>query len=229
MNDRPLTLLDARNLLGKYASDFDSAINQAVERIYDEGTWPGLITEVDVTDDVVDGILTLPEGYEVMLAAQITGLPVQIVPLSLEYSPAGPGSRDAGGVEGATGRVGGYQIVDMGQAMVGDAEDYQTLRHQYKLTFALESENILTGLLKRKFQYLTQDDDYVYPAHLTALKNALLAVNMEDEGDISRAQTYWDKCFESLNRATSQTRIGVSQSATFRIFGLGTTKPSGML
>lgn len=222
MNERPLTLLDARSLLGSYASNFDSALNQALERIYDEGTWPGLTLEVTLTSYVdADGILTLPYIYDSIMAVQMDQRPLYIVPLAIEYSSGGPGGRDAATGPGV--------LVDLGHQPVEVAGEYTKLRRQYKVLPILESATVLTGVVKRKFQYLTSEDELIYPAHIGALKNALLAVNFEDQSDLERAQAYWAKCFDLLNRGASQTKLGVHTTANFRVFGMGAAKPTGMV
>jgi hypothetical protein len=221
VNDRPLTLLDARQLLGQYATNFDSALNQAVERIHTDGTWPGLTSEVDLTSSVVDGILTLPEGYDVLLAAQINGVPQAILPISLEYSHAGPGNREAG--------EGGGTLVDLGLQLAGDDGDYKKFVRQYKVLFDLGAGDALSGLVKRKFIYLTQDDQYIMPGNIGALKNALLAINFEDEADMDRAAIYWKACYDLLSRSASQIRNGTQQTATFQVFGLGSASPRNFL
>ena len=221
MNDRPLTLLDARQLLGAYATNFDSALNQAVERIHTDGTWPGLSTSVDLTSAVTDGILTLPDEYDVMLAVQINGIPCDIVPVAVEFSQAGPGARDAG--------IGGGTFVDLGLQLVGDEGDYKKFTRQYKVLFDLGSTDTVTGLLKRKFIYLNQDDQYIFPGNIGALKNALLAINFEDEADMERAAVYWKHCFDLLSRSASQLRNGTQQTASFKVFGLGAASPRNFL
>lgn len=221
MNDRPLTLLDARQLLGAYATNFDSALNQAVERIHTDGTWPGLTVEMNLTEYVVDGILTLPVEYDVLLAAQINGVPQPIMPIALEYSHAGPGNRQAG--------EGGGTLVDLGLQLVGEDGDYKKFARQYKVLFDLASSDSLTGLLKRRFIYLTQDDQYIFPGNIGALKNALLAINFEDEADMERAAVYWKACYDLLTRAASQNRNGTQQTATFQVFGLGAAPPRNFL
>lgn len=218
MNDRPLTLLDARQALGPYATNFDSALNQAVERIHTQGTWPGLTKEVDLTDEIVDGILTLPDPYDIMLAVQLNGAPRNIFPLAVEYSHSGPGNREAG--------VGGGDFVDLGLQAIGDEDDGYEFRRQYKVLFDISGDDTVTGLLKRGFKYITQDDDYIYPGNIGALKNALLAINYEDEADNARAEAYWKACFDILNQTTSQIRNGTQTTATFRVFGLGASKPT---
>ena len=59
----PLTLAEARNLLGGYVpqdSDFETAINEVLERIYSEGIWDGGTERVDLSSHITNEILILP-------------------------------------------------------------------------------------------------------------------------------------------------------------------------
>ena len=76
----PLTLAEARNLLGGYVpqdSDFETAINEVLERIYSEGIWDGGTERVDLSSYIVNEILTLPYEYDAMLAVAIDDNPVK--------------------------------------------------------------------------------------------------------------------------------------------------------
>lgn len=217
--DTVLTLLDARQLLGRYALDFDSALNLALERIYAEGTWPGLVTEVVLNDPagsfVSDGLLTLPIQYETLIAFQINETPGQIFPLSVEYTTAGPGHREAGQ---------GISLVDLGFVKVADAGDYPQLLRRYKVLPALESGDVLRGLVKQRFIPLRADEDTIIPNNLNALRHALMGINYEDEGNQQQAQNSWQLCFRALNLRTSQQRIGLQFAAAPQSSGIGTGK-----
>lgn len=216
-NERPLTLADCRRLLADYAlpDKFDGALNQCLERIHSEGQWPGGKLTVDLTPYVEDCILTLPYEYETLIAINWLGYSRLIVDVNMEFIPGGAGIQPAGEGNGT--------VIDMGFVNVGDEGDYTRLLHQYKLTFAYTDGQELTGMVRRRFTYLRDENDYVYPAHLSALKNGLLAVRFEDEGDLERASGYWNACFNFLNSATTQTRIGSRQhlNGSFNIGGAG--------
>lgn len=215
--DTVLTLLDARQLLGRYALEFDSALNLALERIYAEGTWPGLVTEIVLNDPagsfVSDGLLTLPVEYETLLAYQLDDVPGQIFPLSVEYTVSGPGHREAG--QGAA-------LIDLGFVEVADAGDYPQLLRRYKILPSMENGVVLRGMVKRRFIRLRSDEDIIIPNNLNALRHALMGVNYEDEGNQQQAQNSWQLCFAALNRRTSQQRIGLQQAAAPQSSGIGT-------
>ena len=216
-----MTVDQARMLLWKYATadpndatgEFLMALNQAVERIYSEGIWTGLKTEVDLKpfvslDEATLGILTLPYQYDVLLAIQIDDHPYTLIDEAVEYSPSGYGER-------AGGR-GGNIVIDNGFVLVEDR-----LCHQYKLTSAVNPSTTLRGLVKRRFVYLEDGCDLVFPTNLGALKNALLAVNFEDQSDPERAKIYWEECYRILNSQSSLNRTGSAFPVAARMLGLG--------
>jgi hypothetical protein len=216
MHDRPLTLFDARNLLGKYAVDFDSSLNQALDRIYSEGTWPGLVTEIDLSGSITGGILRLPTEYETLFGASFNGVPISIAPISVEYSRAGPGYRESG--------EGSFVLVDLGPVPEAAEGDYPVLVRSYKVLFAVSPGDVLRGIAKRRFRILTDDSDYIYPGNITALKHALMAVNYEDNANQEQAAVSWAACFSALNRSTAQSRIGTPQVLAVQVSGLGVSR-----
>lgn len=220
MIDRPLTLFDARQLLGKYAVDFDASLNLALDKIYSEGTWPGLVTEITLNTHVVDNILRLPVEYETLFGADLNDAPMTIVALSLEYSKSGPGRRTAG--------MGGFTLVDLGPVAVETEGSYPVMRRSYKLLFPLQTSDILTGVVKRRFRLLSDDNDYIFPSSITALRQALMAVNYDDMGNQDQAAKAWEECFKALNRSAAQHRIGTPQTYAPNISGMGTTKVRGL-
>lgn len=215
-----MTLSDCRRVLSQYApvDQFDSAINQVVERIYSSGVWPGLKVEVDLGDYVEDYILTLPNTYDCLMAATWKRSPIPIVDMNVEYSQTGTGYQVAG--------EGGGGIIDQGLVEVGDEGDFVQLLHRYKITFSYEDGDEFKGLVRRRFQYIEDEHDLIYPAHFGALKQGLLAVRFEDEGDLERAQGYWDRCFSHLSDNAAQTRVGTRQIPGIHFnIGAGTASP----
>jgi hypothetical protein len=219
-NERPLTLADCRRLLADFAlpDKFDSALNQCIERIYSEGQWPGSKVEVDLTPYVEDYVITLPYEYETLMACNWNRSSVPITDINAEYVPNGAGTQTAGEGMGC--------VVDLGLVPTADDGDYTVYLHKYKLAFQYTTGQDLTGLVRRRFLYLTDEQDYVYPAHLGALKNGLLAVRYEDEGDLDRATGYWTRCFDFLSNAAAQTKIGSRQplNGAFNLGGTGGNK-----
>lgn len=220
MSDRPLTLFDARQILAKYATDFDMSINQALDRIYSDGNWPGLVKELDLGAYIENGILTLPSGYKNMVAVRVDGLPCDIIPVSFEYSHSGPGEMlPFSGIR---------KFVDLGPVLIESAGDYPVERRQYKVLATMDDTSTVTGLVKREFRPLVDDSDYIFPGNITALKHALMAVNYEDNASLAEAEAAWSKCFMALNKDSSIQRVGVTHTMAPKVSGAGTHPVRGM-
>lgn len=325
-NDRPLTLGEAMTLLVRYtsfsATDFDAfrnAMNQVLERIYNEGTWTGLRAEIDLTPYIaLDGTLRLPYDYDSLYAVQVDRYGQVIYSQNLEYAHDGPGElygnyggnividegfrpttdllfgyngtvssgsavfqftgligleefdTDSGDLVGLTAVVSGwndnnpagasfglangsYTIEGSGTAngsldltvagqtaqssaaaTVGSAgtiyildtnKVYTKAYRHYKLTAKMESDTAVRGIVRRRFQYLTDDTDWIYPSNINALKHGLLAVCFEDQSDPERAQIYWEQCFSILSGENSTKRAGAIVPLAAKIYGMGQTKP----
>ena len=82
--------------------------------------------------------------------------------------------------------------------------------------------------MKRRFRLISDDSDYIFPGNITALKQALMAVNYDDMGNQEQAATAWASCFAALNRSAAQHRIGTPQTYAPNISGMGTTKVRGL-
>ncbi len=216
-----MTVDEVRILLWKYATtdpndgdgQFLASLNQAAERIHSEGIWQGLKLQIDLSPyvDLADpdkGLLTLPYEYEGVLAMQIDDSPVMIVDEAVEYTAGGYGERTGGG--------GGGVVIDNGFVLTNG----QLLR-QYKITQAVNDGTGFRGLVKRRFVYMVDGCSTVYPNNIGALKQALLAINFEDQNDPERAKVYWDECYKILNSAASSSRTGSNFPVAAKLFGLG--------
>lgn len=224
--DRHLSYAEARSLLYRYATtdpkdedgQFLFAFNQALERIYAEGIWNGVRQEVNLTGlvDTDTGIIQLPYEYEAMLAAQIEGTGAPIVVEEFEYIQSGPGEM--------TGSSGGSMVVDNGFVT---NDDQQSVR-EYKFLPTITASTTIRGLLKRRFVFVERLTDSVIPSSVPALKNALLAINFEDQSDIERSQFYWNECRKILNEEKATSKVGAIRPLAANIFGLGEFKVTGM-
>ena len=111
-NERPLTLSEARTLLSAHAhtDNFELALNEALERIYSEGIWDGVVDRVDLNPTggtyITNEILTLPYEYEALVAVAIDENPTPIMARQYEFMESGPGIEEAG--------KGGGVVVDLG-------------------------------------------------------------------------------------------------------------------
>lgn len=219
----PLTLADARNLLGGYVpqdTDFETAINEALERIYSEGIWDGGTERVDLSSSITDEILTLPYEYDAMLAIAIDGNPVPIMGKQHEFTQAGPGVEDAG--------EGGAFVIDLGFEDAAAGNQVHSIR-KYKILQDITSTTEVEGIMKLRFRFLVADTQLVIPGNIGALKHALLAVVYENEGDIQRSTAYWDECYAILQSSKQTNRAGVITPNTQQQWGFMTGKPHAIV
>jgi hypothetical protein len=223
-NEKPLTLAEARNLLYKHVTcdqsdacgEFRLALNEALERIYSDGVWDGLMVRADVSGYITDNVLTLPYAYDAMLAIALDDHPYDIFSEEHEFSQNGPAVQDAG--------EGGCIVIDLGFNEVSE----ESVR-QYKLTMDSTDFDTIEGLLKKRFVYLENDTDLIYPANIGALKHALLAICFENESDIQRAQAYWEQAYSILNSEKAVNNIGVKRPLPQSPWGMGLPKPDSLL
>ena len=215
----PLLLSEARTLLGGYVpqdTDFETAINEAVERIYSEGIWDGVTDRLDLTSYITDEILSLPYEYESLLSIAIDDSPTPVMGRQHEFTQAGPGIEDAG--------KGGSVVIDLGF----DDSSGQALR-KYKILQDVTATTEVVGILKKRFRFLVSDTQEVLPGNIGALKHALLAVVYENEGDISRSAAYWDECYAILQSAKQTSRAGVINPNPQQQWGFMTNKPHAIV
>ena len=221
-NERPLTLAEARTLLGAHAhtDNFELALNEALERIYSEGIWDGIVDRVDLNPVngtyIVDEIITLPYDYEALIAISINDNPKPIMARQFEFMEAGPGVEDAG--------KGGGLVIDLGFEDSGG-----TALRKYKILQDVVSTTEIEGLLKKRFKYLTLDTELVIPANIGALKHALLAIVYENEGDIQRSAAFWNECYAILQSAKQVNKAGVTNPNPQQQWGFMTNKPYNII
>lgn len=215
----PLLLSEARTLLGGYVpqdSDFETAINEAVERIYSEGIWDGHTDRLNLASYITNEILSLPYEYESLLSIAIDDAPIPIMARQHEFTQAGPGIEDAG--------EGGSVVIDLGF----DDSSGQALR-TYKILQNVTASTDVEGILKKRFRFLVSDTQEVLPGNIGALKHALLAIVYENEGDIARSAAYWDECYAILQSAKQTSRAGVVNPNPQQQWGFMTNKPHAIV
>ena len=221
-NERPLTLSEARTLLSTHAhtDDFELALNEALERIYSEGIWDGVVDRIDLNPSggtyISNEIITLPYDYEALIAIAIDDNPVPIMARQYEFMSSGPGIEDAG--------KGGGVIVDLGFDDSGG-----TALRKYKILTDITSSTEVEGLLKKRFKYLTLDSELVFPANIGALKHALLAIVYENEGDIERSTAFWAECYDILQSAKQVSKAGINNPNPQQPWGFMTNKPYNII
>tara|TARA_R100001509_G_scaffold67048_1_gene37269 strand:+ start:3193 stop:3864 length:672 start_codon:yes stop_codon:yes gene_type:complete len=221
-NERPLTLSEARTLLSAHAhtDDFELALNEALERIYSEGIWDGVVDRIDLNPTggnyISNEILTLPYDYEALIAIAIDENPTPIMARQYEFMESGPGIEEAG--------KGGGVVVDLGFDDAGG-----TALRKYKILNDITADTEVEGLLKKRFKYLTLDSELVFPANIGALKHALLAIVYENEGDIERSTAFWAECYDILQSAKQVSKAGINNPNPQQPWGFMTNKPYNII
>lgn len=92
-------------------------------------------------------------------------------------------------------------------------------RH-YKV-LAVGSEQI-TAHCKRRPVPVTQEEDYIIPGNLAALKLGLYAINYEEKNDMKTAMSYWGQATDILNGEATEYVGGAQEApAGFSPWGVG--------
>ena len=69
---------------------------------------------------------------------------------------------------------------------------------------------------RRRFRFLSNEEDYVIPGNLGALKMAIFAITNEDEGNIDTSLKWWARALAILNRASDAELGGAEKIAEIK-------------
>jgi hypothetical protein len=191
----------------------EDAVQEAVDRIFELGRFPGTTEEIELTAD--------------MFSEDANGY--QILTLDDEKYNGAVGFRCLSGGWGIVAQEslyrdgvnsGDLEFVDLESTSVLDADtqEYTRVRkYRAPLGFNPSSGGPFYALMKLEPPTLA-GDDYVPVESLNALKMAVMAVSYEDVGDDKRAEEHWAKFDSFMSRSTRQTdgpkkrRIGTDSS-----------------
>ncbi len=201
-----LTLADARNLLAKFAPEdsFEANLNMALSLINSFTGWRGLRKTIDdLTPYVTDGVLQLPPEYRALVAARSGIFPIPIFTHESEYSQGGPGVLDAGTSVG--------MLTDLGfdYSTPGEGDQPQLVR-SYKVLSSLPYG--LAGIVRWNAPLVVDETDLVIPSNLLVLRDALLAIEYENQGDVERANACTERARARLIDEFAEDTIGVSNT-----------------
>lgn len=145
--------------------------------------------------------VSIPNGtYSTAIFAEITGVSK---PITVGFSVL-------------TSEIGG--VTPFNLARFEPNETSPTYR-RYKV--GTENDRTLRCLCKRRFVPLYNESDLVYPAHIGALKMAMLAVTAENASLQEKAQEYWNLCFQLLDTQKREARGNAEHTPNFRPNGMG--------
>ena len=118
------------------------------------------------------------------------------------------------------GSINLYAVSGANQEKIGDYEATETTASYHRYAVPNEpSVNYLDVLCKIRFIPCVYDTDEVIVSNLGALKNMLMSLKWEDEGDMDRSEMYFMKALQLLNgesrevRGGSQWRLNIDRSA----------------
>ncbi len=183
--------------------DFDNAIQELVERVYETASVPKSRTEIrflmpsSVHTDVDERqFLLVPEAsYACALKFRIGDRPdepVDIVDLASQYQH---------------GQWSDSCFVDYGPLTVEDVR-YRA----YRLPQALEgSTDTIYAYVRIKTPEITSDEQELPIPSLALVKLGLLAIGHENENDLDKAQAFWEQ-FRFENEKTHQFHDGIKKS-----------------
>lgn len=222
-NESPLTYAEARAMLYRYAhSDpqdttkcFRDALNQVLERIFSTGIWRGMRVRESLTPYITANVMTLPYGYDSVTAVAVDDIPYDIVTEEHEFTAGGPGVQAAG--------EGGSLIVDLGFV----EETGQEVR-KYKFLFDTSNANTVEGLCVRKYVYVSADADAIRPSNVGALKLGLIALTLEDAGNLPQATQYWAACRKTLSEEKTNDLQGHKRPNNQNPWGWGIGKETNI-
>lgn len=103
---------------------------------------------------------------------------------------------------------------------VYDPPETNPIYRCYKLgTIPARSDNkpVIRCKVKRRFLKMRAETDLVWPDNLGALKFALIAYQMENQGafELQQSEVFWQKCYQVLNQGLKQNRGGIRPLLAF--------------
>jgi|AntRauTorcE11897_2_1112592.scaffolds.fasta_scaffold12285_2 hypothetical protein len=189
----------------------EDAIQEAVDRIYEFGRYPGTTIEIELTTDMFE---ENSNGYQILsLDDELYNGAVGFRTLSGGYGIVSQESLYRDGVN-----AGDNEFIDL-ESIEIEVEGVVGRYRQYRapLGFTPSSGGPYYALMKLEPPELAPDD-YVPIESLNALKMAIQAICYENVGDDGRASEHWAKFEVSMTRSTRQTdgpkkrRFGIESS-----------------
>jgi hypothetical protein len=184
-------------------------------RLLSWGRWQW--TKAKVTLYPASGIVTLPATYASILGAQVEGYARDIRAVEFEYSPDGVGEVDVTGSAGS-------MLIDQGLSDAG--------ARTYKVTGNLDDTDAIVALCHKAPATLYDPDlaDESLPADATdvtvcpdagALKNACLAIVMEEANEAEQSSKFFAIALNILNNKEKSVRGNARQQFNLRPNGPG--------
>lgn len=205
--------------------------------------WPRYGYNETFFDDLGDGFATFAnttyETYTIKLEIEnaadagqsviIKGKDVDNNDVTIEVTLANPTSVDSQVFKGqisffskpiTLGNVNLYAVSGLNEEKIGAYEATETTASYHRYSVPNEpSIDYLDVLCKIRFVPSVYDSDEVIVSNLGALKNMLMSLKWEDEGDMERSEMYFMKALQLLNgenrevRGGSQWKLNIDRAA----------------
>ena len=211
-------------------SDWRSALNEIMPRIYMMGFWRDMLTTLE-EQDVSKGVYLLPAdgdgdgiGYDSILSAILDDDPAPLYSMWHDYRRFGEPSETAS----ATYKSHMAGVIDDGYATtdpyaVNPDAILATARRRYRIS-PVDSDTKATFLVRRKYVDVNEDTDKLFiPNDPSVIKHALLGKLAEDNADVQRAEYHWQTCQKLLDADLDSYRGGARPRPNIAPSGPGGT------
>ena len=196
-------------------TEFLRILTEADLRLLEVGRWRWTRSRVSLTP--VSSIVTLPVSHAAILGARHDEYPMETRDEDYEFSPSGIGEVEVGG-------AGGVRLIDQG--LDGSDQRY------YKVTSKTADDyTVYTISLYAPFNLFYTADLPGAPTavqsastrcpHSGALKQAMLSIVYEEEGNLNKANGFMRTSIAALSNHGQRERGGSRQTITTRPYGLG--------
>lgn len=161
-------------------------LNEVLERFYEFGTWRGV--HETISESTTSGILTLSSAYLRLDALAVPSLAMKVPIKSQQwaFSSGGPMAQD-------------WSLYEFLVAI--DLGDNSSGLRRYQLTGSTSYLDGLTfsALARKRYTWVTDTGTTVTPDSFQALRQGVLALGMEDEGDDGGCKMLFNEALNVLN------------------------------
>jgi len=189
----------------------------------------GFVTFANTTYDTYTIKVEIEDASDAGEVVVIKGKDTNNNDVTIEVTLANPFSTDAQVFKGpitffsksmTSGNVNLYAVSGANQEQIGAYESTETTASYHRYAVPNEpSVDYLDVLCKIRFVPCGYDTDEVIVSNLGALKNMLMSLKWEDEGDMERSEMFFMKALQLLNgenrevRGGSQWRLNIDRAA----------------
>jgi hypothetical protein len=193
MESRCLSIIAPEN-----TERFYLLLTEADERLLEAGKWAWTRGPIDLIP--VNGVVTLPLGYESIVGCRIGSMAAGVLWQEIEYVEGGPGVIPVEGCQG--------QLLDQG--MVGEDRVYKCVGAQ---------PDVVVVLARYAPRELTKPEDVPRCQSFSALRSMMMGIIYEEKNDLDRAQGYFQMAMATLNNQETAYRGSAKKIFDPKIYG----------